>query len=355
MTRLEAATVVTPDRVLEPGVVEIAAGRIVAVEPLAATGEVPRRTLVPGFVDLQVNGCGDVDVTRADGDDWDRLDHQLLRHGVTTWVPTLVSAPLDAYPAHFARIGAAAARSGARPTIAGLHLEGPFLGEPRGAHAAELIRPLDLEWLAALPAAVVLVTLAPEQSGAIRAIGLLHARGTLVALGHSAASFDEAVLAIDAGARLVTHCFNGMPPFHHRRPGLVGAALFDPRVAVSLIADLVHVHPSAIGIAFRAKGASHVALVTDSAATSGPVEDAPRLRDGTLAGTVLTMDAAVRNVVGHARIALVDAVRAASTTPAELLGLRDRGRIEPGARADLVALDEELRVEAVWIAGRQVR
>jgi N-acetylglucosamine-6-phosphate deacetylase len=278
-----------------------------------------------------------------------------VAQGVTTWLPALLSAPLEAYAARLKRVGAAAERLGARPAIVGVHLEGPFLGQMRGAHAAELVRPVDLDWLATLPDGVALVTLAPEQPRAIDAVDLLAARGTLVALGHSAASFDQAVLAIDAGARLVTHCFNAMPPLHHRRPGLVGAALFDPRVAVSLIADLVHVHPSAIGIAFRAKGAARVALVTDSVATSGPVEGAPRLPDGTLAGSVLTMDAAVRNVVRQARVTLPDAVRAASTTPADLLGLDGRGRLEPGGRADVVALDDELHVAEVWIGGEQVR
>src|SRR6185503_20619694 len=153
--------------------------------------------------------------------------------------------------------------------------------------------------------------------------------------------------ATDAGARLVTHCFNGMPPLHHRSPGLVGAALSDERLAVSLIADLVHVHPSAIAIAFRAKGAARVALISDAvawrAATVGDITvhfdgRAPRLADGTLAGSALTMDQAARNVVRHAHVDLTDAVRAAATTPADLLGLDDRGRLTAGARADVVAL-----------------
>ena len=155
-----------------------------------------------------------------------------------------------------------------------------------------------------------------------------------------------------------------MPSLHHRTPGLLGAALSDDRLAVSLIADLVHVHPSAIAVAFRAKGAARVALITDAvawrAATVGEIAvhfdgRAPRLADGTLAGSALTMDAAVRNVVGRAHVPLPDAVRAAATTPADLLGLPDRGRLEPGTRADVVALDESLRVEAVWVRGKRAR
>jgi N-acetylglucosamine-6-phosphate deacetylase len=362
VTTLTAERVITPEGVLEPGAVELDGDRIGAVE--ATSGPVPSRTLAPGFVDLQVNGIDDVDVAHARDADWERLDRRLLAQGVTTWVPTLVSAPLEAYAAPLGRIANAASRAGARPAIAGAHLEGPFLGEMPGAHPHHLIRPLDLEWLAALPPTVVVVTLGPEQARAHEAIGLLDARGVLVALGHSAAPFDVAVGAVDAGARLVTHCFNGMPPLHHRDPGIVGAALADPRLAVSLIADLVHVHPSVLTLAFRAKGAARVALITDAvawrAATVGEIAlrfdgRVPRLADGTLAGSALTMDEAVRNVVREAAVPLPAAVRAAATTPADLLGLGDRGRLEPGARADVVALDEDLRVAAVWIGSERLR
>lgn len=362
MTTLAAARVITPDRVLEPGVIEIDDGRILSVEP--TSGPVPPRTLAPGFIDLQVNGIDDVDVADARGTDWSRLDELLLAQGVTTWLPTLVSAPLEAYAARLGSIATAADRDGLRPAIAGAHLEGPFLGEMHGAHPSTRVRPLDLNWLDALPEGVALVTLGPEQERALDAIALLRGRGTLVALGHSAATFEESIRAADAGARLVTHCFNGMPPLHHRSPGLVGAALSDERLAISLIADLVHVHPSAISIAFRAKGAARVALITDAvawrAAKVGEIAvrfdgRAPRLADGTLAGSALTMDQAVRNVVRHAGVALPDAVQAASTTPADLLQLLDRGRLQPGARGDVVALDDDLHVEAVWVAGERLR
>src|SRR5205823_3905995 len=164
------------------------------------------------------NGVDDVDVAHARDSDWTRLDALLLAQGVTTWVPTLVTAPLDSFAAPLARIAEAAARRGARPAIAGAHLEGPFLGEMHGAHPSDLVRALDLEWLAALPETVALVTLGPEQVRAVDAIRLLRERDVLVALGHSAATFEEAEAAVDAGARLVTHCFNGMPSLHHRAP-----------------------------------------------------------------------------------------------------------------------------------------
>jgi len=362
MTTIAASCVVTPNGLLEPGVVEVEDGIITAVQ--ATSGPVPSRVLAPGFVDLQVNGHDDIDVSRADGSDWGRLDELLLAQGVTTWCPTVVTAPLPSYERVLARIDRAAHRDGYRPQIAGVHLEGPFLGAMPGAHPRDLLRPLDDGWLAALPDLVRLVTLGPELLGAPEAIERLVKREVLVSLGHSAATLDEATAAVDAGARLVTHCFNGMPPLHHREPGMVGAALSDPRLAVSLIADLVHVHPAALAIAFRAKGRGRVVLVTDAVAwRSDAIGDirihfdgqAPRLANGTLAGSALTMNRAIANVVGRCGVGLDAAIDAASTTPASLLGLTDRGALEVGKRADLVALAlDDLTVETSWIAGEQV-
>lgn len=334
------------------------------VDVVPARGRVPDRTLVPGFVDLQVNGHDDVDVATATAGDWDRLDTLLLAQGVTAWCPTLTTAPLDAYGPPLDRIGSAMARAGGdRPWMVGIHLEGPFLGDRSGAHRPEWIRDADLEWLAALPTTVRVVTLAPERPGALEAVSQLAQQGVLVALGHSSAGHDEAVAAVDAGARVVTHLFNAMAPLHHRSPGLAGAALADDRLAVSVIADGVHLHPAALRLAFRAKGPGRVVLVTDAVAwRSGRVagrdvavrDGAPRLPDGTIAGSCLTMDGAVRTAATVAGVALADAVAAASTTPASLLGLEGRGRIETGATADLVALGPDLAVEATWVAGRQV-
>jgi N-acetylglucosamine-6-phosphate deacetylase len=356
LERIAAATIVTPSGLHGPGAVVVADGHIVDIEPARGLESTPARILTPGFIDLQVNGVGPIDVAGAAGDDWDELDAQLLAQGVTTWCPTLVSAPLDRFVAPLERIAAAAERSDecVRPDIAGAHLEGPFLGGAPGAHPRKYLQPPDLEWLASLPDIVRVVTLAPEAEQALDAIRLLSARGVLVSLGHSTATYEEALAAIDAGARLVTHCFNGMGALHHREPGLIGAALTDDRVSVSLITDLIHVHPAAVSLAFRAKSPQRVALVTDAVAWEGK-GDAPRLADGTLMGSTLTADGAIRNVVQRCGVSLMDAIRAAATTPADLLGLADRGRIEPGARADLVALNPDLTVESTWVLGRPAR
>jgi N-acetylglucosamine-6-phosphate deacetylase len=250
-------------------------------------------------------------------------------------------------------------------TVLGVHLEGPFLGGAPGAHVVEHLRPVDLPWLRALlertAGLVRILTLAPEADAGFTGTRVLCDAGVVVAIGHSTATYDETRAAADAGATVVTHLFNGMGPFNHRSPGVAGAALDDPRLTPSLIADLVHVHPAALRLAIGAKRS--VALVTDAVAvgagTAGDVvmlerDGAARLADGTLAGSVLGMDRAVRNVVDLG-VPLERAVEMASTIPSEILGLTDRGRLEPGRRADIVALDREsLRATAVWVGGRPV-
>lgn len=337
-------------------------GTIVDIVPGGGPGR--RELVAPGFIDLQVNGVDDVDCSDTDDDGWHRAGELLAATGVTGWLPTLVSQPLERYGPQLADIEAARRRRGPGPTVLGAHLEGPFLGGQPGAHRPDAIVPVDLGWLAALPETVRVVTLAPEQADANEAIEVLRDRGIVVSLGHSAADHATAVTAVDAGATMVTHLFNAMGPLHHRAPGLTGAALADDRVVAGLIADLVHVHPALLRTAFRTKGADRIALVTDgvgwragrlAALDIALVDGAPRLADGTLAGSALTMDQAVRNVVDAAGVDPLDAIRSASTTPARLLGDDTRGRITPGARADLVVLDrDDLSVRRTIVGGETV-
>jgi N-acetylglucosamine-6-phosphate deacetylase len=209
--------------------------------------------------------------------------------------------------------------------------------------------------LAAFPRLVTIVTLAPEADPGLAATRVLAENGVTVALGHSTATYDAARAAADAGARLVTHLFNGMGPLHHREPGLAGAALDDERLTPTLIPDLVHVHPAALRLAIRTK--HRVALVTDRVATtdlSVTQDGAARFDDGTLAGSTLSMARAVQNTVGLG-VPVERAVEMAATIPADALGLPDCGRIAPGMRADLVALDpSSLTVRAVWLGGELV-
>lgn len=357
MTTHVASVVVTPDGLLTPGEVTTDGGLIVDVR--AHAGKAPERVLCPGFVDLQVNGHADVDVATASGEDWDRIDQLLFDQGVTLWCPTITTAPLDFYPERLDRIAAAAARPPAadRPTIIGAHLEGPFLGHAHGAHNPAWVVALDLDWIRSLPPIVRLMTLGPEQPLATEAITALVARDALVSLGHSTATYEQAIAGADAGARLVTHLFNGMGPLHHRGPGLLGAALSDDRLVPSLIADGVHVHPAALRAAARAKRRGRWILVTDAVGWQihdrvKVVDGAPRLPDGTIAGSCARMDECVARMVHEANIDLVDVIQAAATTPAALMGLAgERGALTPGGRGDLVFLDAQtLRVTEVLIA-----
>ena len=304
MSTIVARSVLVPHGWTGPAEVVVGDdGMIVSVRPVDV-GDTPALRLVPGFIDLQVNGIDDIDVARAGGDDWVRLGELLVAQGVTSWCPTLVTAALDRYDQPLRSIAEAQRLGG--PNIIGAHLEGPFLGGAPGAHRRDLLAPIDLEWLAALPDVVRLVTLAPELERADEAIALLTSRGIRVSLGHSTPSTAHVKTAVRNGATMVTHLFNGMSGTHHRDPGLAMAALLEDDVAVGLIADLIHVHPSALQLAFRVKPDNSTILVTDAVAwragTAGAVglathDGAPRLADGTLAGSVLTMDQAIRNVV----------------------------------------------------------
>lgn len=361
VTPIDAARVLTPEGWTGPARVHVDRGVVTAVEPDDRVRS--HRSIVPGFVDLQVNGIDDVDVSTARGSDWGRLDGLLLAQGVTSWCPTLITAPLDRYAAPLERIGDAMRRDdGPRPTIVGAHLEGPFLGGAPGAHPREHLAAIDLEWLEGLPDHVAVVTLGAEQPGAFEATRRLTAAGRLVSVGHTTATAAEVDAVAAAGARLATHLFNGMSGVHHREPGVATFVMTNPALSASLIADGVHVHPRVLALAWQALGPRRAVLVTDAVAwRSGAVgavgiavrDGAPRLADGTLAGSALTMDAAVRTCVA-AGVDEVDALRAASTNPSRLLGLADRGEVRSGLRADLVALSPDLEVEQVWVAGRPV-
>lgn len=360
--RITARRVLTGRGMVGPAAVVVDGGRVAAVEPVS--GPVEHHVVTPGFVDLQVNGIDDVDVARATGEaDWERLDGLLLAQGTTTWCPTLVSSPLDRYARPLERIAEAMQRDGrGRPSIAGVHLEGPFLGERTGAHRAESVVPIDLDWIADLAPHVTMMTIGAEQELAPEAAGILARRGVTVSIGHSAASHDDVIGLIAAGATMATHLFNAMTGLDHRAPGVAASVLSHRTIAASLIADGVHVHPRMLELACRLLGPDRTVLVTDSVAwrsgRAGPVrlelrDGAPRLADGTLAGSSLRMDRAVAVCV-EAGVPLAHALRAASTVPAGLLGLTDRGVLEPGRRADLVALDDTCRAVGTWIGGRLV-
>ncbi|HEY9289087.1 MAG TPA: N-acetylglucosamine-6-phosphate deacetylase [Candidatus Dormibacteraeota bacterium] len=326
----------------------------------------PGELIAPGFIDLQVNGFRGHDA--ASGADGVMAISRLLpEHGVTSFLPTLISRPLDE-ACRFVESVRATQGTGAR--VLGAHLEGPFLNPGfRGAHDAKaLLEPTPARIDQLLAFAPRMITLAPELPGALEAIARLSAAGVVVAAGHSGADYAEGERAIDAGVRFGTHLYNAMREFHHRRPGLVGALLIDGRATVGLIADGEHLHDATCEQVFHLKSPGHVALTTDQTAAAGApaghyslggrevISDghAVRLEDGTLAGSVATMDELVRRTAQLPGMSLHDAVTMAATSPADVLGEPQLGRLRPGARADIIILDQELRVRLTIIGGRVV-
>lgn len=347
--------------------IEVSQGRVRSISELSRN-ETPTTNLklVPGFIDLQVNGIDDVDVwsTALAGDNvaWKRINNLLLDQGVTSWCPTLVTAPLDLYQVAINFIKNQSQVVGT-PHVVGVHLEGPFLGDAVGAHRTQYVCEPNTKWLHEHAEGVALMTLGAEIIGAVETCEVLSAHGCKIAIGHSRPTKQQFDICRRAGATLVTHLFNAMSGVHHREPGLATWALTDDGMYATLIADGIHVVPETIALAFAAKP-NKMVLVTDAVAwragSAGKVQLAmrdgvPRLEDGTLAGSAVTMPDALKVCVNDAKVQLNHALLAASTHPAEVMGLIDRGRLQSGFYADLVGLSEDLEVNAVWVQGRRVR
>lgn len=399
MIILAGADVVLPDRVLTGATIVIDEGVIVAVEPRVRPRDpdtlhvdLSGHVIVPGFIDVHVHGVEGHDV--LDGPGAVRaVAERLPRRGVTAFCPTTIACSPQDLSGMFddiARIRTGGHVTGARVLPA--HLESNFINEDyRGAQPAACLRmpPLSPELATrsvALPGTdsytaedllstigtyrsdVGIVTMAPELDGGLGLVRALVAAGIRVSLGHSGATYEEAMAAIDAGARHATHLFNRMRPMTHREPGVTGAVLASSEIAAELICDGVHVHPAALRVAIAAKGVERIMAITDGTAGSGlprgaratlggqpiTVGDTATLADGTVAGSVLTMDRAFATLVGTAGVSLPDAASMCATTPARELGLQGLGVIAPGAHADLAVLDANFRVRQTWLGGVMV-
>lgn len=375
MTILGNGRVVTPDAVLDPGWIELSGDRIVAVgggSPPAASGgaevvDLAGRLVVPGFVDTHVHGGGGASYTSADLDQISTVARFHRSHGTTSTFASLVSATREELRPQVTAL----ARAYSDGVVAGIQLEGPWLSpDKRGAHDPSVLRPPAREEVAELidlaAGGVKMVTLAPELDGGMAALRQVVDAGVVAAIGHTASTYDQARAALDAGASVGTHLYNAMPTLHHREPGTIAALLADERATVELIADGFHVHPAMLSLAIRSAGVDRVSLVTDAMQAAGlgdgeytlggrsvdVVDGQVRLAGGgSLAGSTLTMDAAFRYVVEVVGVSLVDAARMAATNPARAHGLTDVGALRTGLRADLVVLDDALRVTAVMAAG----
>ena len=325
--------------------------------------------LVPGFIDLQLNGGFGHDFTTNPKTIWE-VAAKLPQFGVTSFLPTIITSPLETIEQAQAVINTKSAPD--TPPLAnvlGLHLEGPFLNPAKkGAHNADYILPpmpdVTAEW--SPQTGVRLVTLAPEMPGALPMIKKLIANGVVVSAGHSMATFDEAMAGFNAGIRYATHLFNAMPPLHHRDPGLPGAALADERITIGLIPDGVHVHPALVKSVWQMAG-SRLNAVTDGMAalgmpdgsydlgdyTVGVKNGEARLANGTLAGSIVQPPQMLTNLTTFTGASLKEILPTVTTIPAELLGMGQRkGKIAPGYDADFVLLNSDYSVHATYIGGR---
>ncbi len=349
-------------------------GKIDALLQDPRSGDLPEERreiaglLCPGFIDLQINGAFGADIG-PDPNAIRTLVNKLPATGVTSFLPTLISSPPERYEEFFDTLEEGAIAHGAR--VLGAHLEGPFLApERKGAHDPANLRPIDLGLLRELlrSGKVKVMTLAPELPNSLEAIELLLEEGAVASVGHTEATYEEIIRAAEVGLSQGTHLYNAMRPLTHREPGTVGALLTDDRLRVGIIPDGVHVHEAALRLAYRAKGSDGLVLVTDAMEAAGMTpgdyelggrkvrleNGAVRLSDGTLAGSALTMDEAVRNATEFLGVSLTEAVRMASEVPASALSLEGRGRIAAGCDADFVLLDARGAVLETIVGGKTI-
>lgn len=372
---IHSARLVDGGQVVEDGWVRFEGGAVAAVgagtswhdEPDATRIDAAGGWLTPGFIDLHVHGGGGSSFDDG-ADAIARATELHRRHGTTRTVVSLVTAPVGDLAA---RVREVAALTTADPRILGSHLEGPFLDVGhKGAHDPALLRPatpadIDL-LLEAAQGTLRQITIAPELPAGMDAVRAFSAAGVSVAVGHTDANYEQALAAFDAGASILTHAFNAMPGIHHRAPGPVAAATRTPGVTIEIVNDGVHVHPEVVRMAFAA-APGRMALVTDAMAAAGSADGdyllgslEVEVRDGvarlagggSIAGSTLTLDDALRRAVQEVGLPIADAVRALTETPAATVGRAgDLGRLRPGYAADAVLLDPALTVRQVWSAG----
>ncbi len=376
-----AGTVLTPQEEIRDCTVLVEDDRIAAVGPGISVPADARRLdarnkiCVPGFIDLHVHGAGGHDLMEATPEAFQAVGRVLAAHGTTSYFPTTLTASVPRTVEALKHLGEFVRRRESPPSDLqahplGIHMEGPFLNTLRkGVHPAQHILAPAPELFDTFHQAaggmLRILTVAPEIEGAEPVIRRAFERGVRVGMGHTDATFEQAEHAVGLGVRHVIHVFNAMRPFSHRDPGILTAALLDDRLSTELIADGVHVYEPAIRLLVRAKGPNRVLLITDGLAAVGMGDGAYRLaeleitvkgpvacnREGVLAGSVLTLDRAVRNMVKFTGLPLQDVVKMATLNQALLMGLERKGRIAPGADADLVLLTGELEVAAVCARG----
>jgi N-acetylglucosamine-6-phosphate deacetylase len=379
-----AGKLFTPTDTIEHPVVLVEQGRVLEISdrnhrhvpPGVSISDFGNDVIAPGYVDLHIHGSAGCDVMDDAADALPAIERLLARHGVTSYFPTTVTAPMDATLRALERLADAIenralknADDKARALPLGIHIEGPFISHARrGVHPPEdLLAPtlplFERLWQAAR-GRIRMMTIAPELESALEVIAEASRRGVCVSLGHSDADFDQAERGIAAGAWHATHTFNAMRPLDHRSPGILGAVLTDDRVSADIIVDGVHLDPAIVKIVADTKGLEQTVLITDATAATGmpdgryhlgsfevEVRDGKCTMDGRLAGSVLTMDRAVRNLTRFAEWNLSDAVAAASRNPARVAHIENKGVLAVGADADFVVLNREGEVLRTFVGG----
>jgi N-acetylglucosamine-6-phosphate deacetylase len=375
---LDAGAILSPFERYSPGRIVIRGDRVeaagarsdVAAPPEATPLSLPELTLVPGFIEPHVHGCAGFDVMDATPESMNTICRTLARHGTTAFLPTTVSAPIETLTAAVENLSSliGVPFEGARPL--GIHLEGPFINlEKRGTHQPANVHKPDAgilsDWVRRSNARIKLLTLAPELEG-ITAVAQIAARsGVTVAMGHSDASFSEATQAANGGVHYAVHTFNAMRQFSHRDSGIVGAVLSDDRIFAEIIADGVHVAPEVVRLFAKAKSPRRIILATDATSATGMPDGHYSLggndvqvtggvcrdAEGRLAGSTLTQDQALRNLLLWSDMRFEDALLAVTANPADALRLKGRGRIEPGAFADFTLLDKQFQVARTYVGG----
>jgi len=373
--------IATPVDVIDDGVILVKNSKIEAVgEKDKVT--IPRDALVidargriatPGFIDVHVHGGGGSDVMDGSYDALNEMSTFEARHGTTGFLPTPYTDSQERLLASVKAIETAMKRGTSGGEILGIHLEGPYINiERKGGQPPEYIRKPDLEELRLLLEAsnnnVKMITLAPEVNGGSEFVRRIIQYGVVASIGHSNATYDEALRAVDAGVSHACHAYNAMREFHHREPGVVGAVLSCDELTAELIADGIHVHPAAMKILVKCKGTDRIILVTDAVVGTGMegryklggrdvviTKKDSRFLDGALAGSVLTMDSAVRNIMGLVGASLQDAVKMATVNPARRIGVYDRkGSLEAGKDADITIVDDQINVYMTMVMGKIV-
>lgn len=367
------------DRILKNGIVLVDNGIIEEVKTEDTYEDIEiidlsNYKILPGLIDTHIHGANGYDTMDGNHDSLNKISKYLGTIGITGFLATTVTAPWDKITNAVKNIYETMKSGVEGAELLGAYIEGPFITEEfKGAHPSEYIRRIDIEDISKLidtfPSCIKTVTVAPEKEGALELIKYLKSQNINSSIGHTNATYEETIAAIEAGANIAVHVFNGMRGLHHREPGTVGAVLSDDRVCCELIADMIHVHPSVTKIAVKAKGPNNISLITDCMMAGG-LEDGEymlgelkvfvkdgvaRISNGSLAGSTLKLINAIKNMTEHVGVSLLDSVNMVSIVPAQMAGVdHKQGSIESGKKANFTVIDDNFNVVMTIVNGKVI-